>query len=223
MMADQIKNQNAGEVSSPTPAEKTSAPARKEPTFAEPPKRKEPNFNAGGEDFSGEAMPEKNLPTFKTEQDKPERKEPVFKPKERKLPTFADEVKHHEDDESLEDDFTSDSVSMPFSVEGAEAVAPIVTINAEAEANEGKKRKRNRKAKKEKDKNVIRVTREEKTFQTLGLGEQIDLFVCQNNAVAIYEGKASSCSEAAEGLAQLEKELNEIGYHVDYARGDFKR
>ncbi|MBP3426152.1 MAG: [FeFe] hydrogenase H-cluster radical SAM maturase HydE [Rikenellaceae bacterium] len=40
---------------------------------------------------------------------------------------------------------------------------------------------------------------------------------------AIYEGKASSGSEAAEGLAQLEKELNEIGYHVDYARGDFKR
>ena len=151
MMADQIKNQNAGEVSSPTPAEKTSAPARKEPTFAEPPKRKEPNFNAGGEDFSGEAMPEKNLPTFKTEQDKPERKEPVFKPKERKLPTFADEVKQHEDDETLDDDFTSDSVSMPFTVEGAEAVAPIVTVNAEAEANEGKKRKRNKKAKKEKE------------------------------------------------------------------------
>lgn len=40
---------------------------------------------------------------------------------------------------------------------------------------------------------------------------------------AIYEGKASSGSEAAEGLAQLEQELNEIGYHVDYARGDFER
>lgn len=39
---------------------------------------------------------------------------------------------------------------------------------------------------------------------------------------AIYEDKASSGSEAVEGLKVLEQELNEIGYHIDYSRGDYK-
>ena len=38
---------------------------------------------------------------------------------------------------------------------------------------------------------------------------------------AIYENKASWGKEAAEGLAALEEELQTIGYHIDYARGDF--
>jgi biotin synthase len=40
---------------------------------------------------------------------------------------------------------------------------------------------------------------------------------------AIYENKASSGSEAVEGLRVLEQELNEIGYHIDYSRGDYKK
>lgn len=39
---------------------------------------------------------------------------------------------------------------------------------------------------------------------------------------AIYENKASWGKEAAEGLAALESELHSIGYHIDYARGDYK-
>ena len=38
---------------------------------------------------------------------------------------------------------------------------------------------------------------------------------------AIYENKASWGKEAAEGLSALESELNTIGYHIDYARGDY--
>ena len=38
---------------------------------------------------------------------------------------------------------------------------------------------------------------------------------------AIYENKASWGKEAAEGLAALESELQSIGYHIDYARGDY--
>ena len=38
---------------------------------------------------------------------------------------------------------------------------------------------------------------------------------------AIYENKASWGKEAAEGLLALEAELQTIGYHIDYARGDF--
>ena len=40
---------------------------------------------------------------------------------------------------------------------------------------------------------------------------------------AIYENKASWGAEAAEGLAALENELHNIGYHIDYTRGDFQR
>lgn len=39
---------------------------------------------------------------------------------------------------------------------------------------------------------------------------------------AIYENKASWGAEAAEGLSILESELQTIGYHIDYARGDYK-
>ena len=40
---------------------------------------------------------------------------------------------------------------------------------------------------------------------------------------AIYENKAASGSEAVEGLRQLERELAEIGYLIDYSRGDFQK
>jgi biotin synthase len=40
---------------------------------------------------------------------------------------------------------------------------------------------------------------------------------------AIYENKATSGSEAVEGLQALERELSEIGYHIDYSRGDFQK
>jgi biotin synthase len=38
---------------------------------------------------------------------------------------------------------------------------------------------------------------------------------------AIYENKASFGAEAAEGLSTLEEELQSIGFHIDYSRGDF--
>ena len=38
---------------------------------------------------------------------------------------------------------------------------------------------------------------------------------------AIYENKASWGKEAAEGLEALERELETIGYHIDFARGDY--
>ena len=40
---------------------------------------------------------------------------------------------------------------------------------------------------------------------------------------AIYENKASWGAEAAEGLKALESELQSIGYHIDYTRGDYKQ
>lgn len=39
---------------------------------------------------------------------------------------------------------------------------------------------------------------------------------------AIYENKASWGAEAAEGIAALESDLQGIGYHIDYTRGDYK-
>ena len=38
---------------------------------------------------------------------------------------------------------------------------------------------------------------------------------------ALYDGKASSNAEAAEGIAQLEAQLATTGYHIDWGRGDF--
>ena len=37
----------------------------------------------------------------------------------------------------------------------------------------------------------------------------------------IYDGKACTGAEAAEGIAALEKELGTIGYSIDYGRGDY--
>ncbi len=39
---------------------------------------------------------------------------------------------------------------------------------------------------------------------------------------AIYDHKSAFGSEAAEGIRLLEKELVEIGYHIDFGRGDYK-
>lgn len=47
--------------------------------------------------------------------------------------------------------------------------------------------------------------------------------VGERKKYAIYENKASNGSEAVEGLKALEQELNEIGYHIDYSRGDYKK
>lgn len=38
---------------------------------------------------------------------------------------------------------------------------------------------------------------------------------------ALYDGKASSNAEAAEGIAQLKAQMATIGYHIDWGRGDF--
>ena len=40
---------------------------------------------------------------------------------------------------------------------------------------------------------------------------------------SIYDNKATTGSESAEALAKLEKELDGIGYHIDYSRGDYKQ
>lgn len=39
---------------------------------------------------------------------------------------------------------------------------------------------------------------------------------------AIYDGKASLGAEAAEGLDNLAAELQQIGYHIDFGRGDYR-
>ncbi len=39
---------------------------------------------------------------------------------------------------------------------------------------------------------------------------------------SIYDNKATGGSESAEYIEKLEKELNAIGYHINYARGDYK-
>lgn len=39
---------------------------------------------------------------------------------------------------------------------------------------------------------------------------------------ALYDGKASTNAEAAEGIAQLESQLAAIGYHINWSKGDFK-
>lgn len=37
----------------------------------------------------------------------------------------------------------------------------------------------------------------------------------------LFTNKASWGKEAAEGLEALERELETIGYHIDFARGDY--
>lgn len=39
---------------------------------------------------------------------------------------------------------------------------------------------------------------------------------------ALYDGKASTNAETAEGIAQLEAQLASIGYHINWSKGDFK-
>lgn len=39
----------------------------------------------------------------------------------------------------------------------------------------------------------------------------------------LYEGKASSGAESAEGLGELEKELGAIGYEINFGRGDYDK
>lgn len=39
---------------------------------------------------------------------------------------------------------------------------------------------------------------------------------------ALYDNKAAFGSEAAEGLKELEQQLERIGYHISYSRGDYK-
>ena len=200
MMADQIKNENVGEVSSPTPEEKVevntpaapeeqaentapatpeekaeetpaeteekaeetpaedtpkaepekseAAPKRKAPSFAEPNSKK---ASDKGDSKDEASKPERKLPTFKNEKDgenggKPARKEPIIKPKERKFPVFANEVKQHQDDEDDDIDFTSDSITMPFAVP---ATAATVAVDASGvSASGGEKKKKNKKNKK---------------------------------------------------------------------------
>lgn len=40
---------------------------------------------------------------------------------------------------------------------------------------------------------------------------------------ALYDGKAITNAEAAEGIAQLEEQLNGIGYHINWSRGDYDK
>ena len=40
---------------------------------------------------------------------------------------------------------------------------------------------------------------------------------------ALYDGKAITKAEAAEGITLLEEQLNNIGYHINWSRGDYAR
>lgn len=44
----------------------------------------------------------------------------------------------------------------------------------------------------------------------------------QRKKYSIYDNKKSTGAESAQQMQQLENRLNTIGYHIDYARGDFK-
>ena len=44
----------------------------------------------------------------------------------------------------------------------------------------------------------------------------------QRKKYSIYDNKKSTGAESAQQMQQLEDRLNAIGYHIDYARGDFK-
>ena len=41
------------------------------------------------------------------------------------------------------------------------------------------------------------------------------------DSYALYDGKASSNAESAEGIKQLEQQLSTIGYHINWGRGDY--
>lgn len=44
---------------------------------------------------------------------------------------------------------------------------------------------------------------------------------CVRDKYAIYDNKAATASESAEGIASLQQQLNSIGYHINFSRGDF--
>ena len=44
----------------------------------------------------------------------------------------------------------------------------------------------------------------------------------QRKKYSIYDNKKSTGAESAQQMQQLEDRLNAIGYHISYARGDFK-
>ena len=151
-MADQFKNEIVGEVSSPTTEEKITAPERKEPIFAAPQTETAP-VNSGAEgNTNSESAPKRKLPVFRedlvepisgenVEVEIPPRREPIIKERERKLPVFADEVKKYADEDEYgdDDDFTSDSISIPFTL-GATTTAMGVDVS-EATNGKGKKKK----------------------------------------------------------------------------------
>ena len=43
------------------------------------------------------------------------------------------------------------------------------------------------------------------------------------NKYSIYDNKATCGCESAEEINKLEKELNTIGYYINYARGDYNK
>jgi biotin synthase len=45
----------------------------------------------------------------------------------------------------------------------------------------------------------------------------------ERNKYSIYDNKATCGCESAEEINKLEKELNTIGYHINYARGDYNK
>ena len=142
-MADQIKNENVGEVSSPTP-EVNEAPVRKEPVFAAQEKKPASiEFEAKSEDTPAEYNLERKLPVFKDEKegadgakgDKGGLNPQRLNTRRTKLPVFADEAEYYEDEDEdeIEDDdveYTSDAVSIPFMA--APAMAAVNPGNAVA-------------------------------------------------------------------------------------------
>ena len=153
MMADQFKNEIVGEVSSPTTEENMTAPEVKEPAFAAPQTENAPASNGAEGDSNRESAPKRKLPVFRedlaepvsgenVEVQMPQRREPIIKQRDRKLPVFADEVKKYaEEDESEDDmDFTSDSIAMPFTL-GATTTAMGVDVS-DATNGKGKKKKK---------------------------------------------------------------------------------
>ena len=175
-MADQIKNQSVGEVSSPTTEEKMTAPKRKEPVFADPQEKNAPSDEGVVGNFPSEGTPERKLPVFKNDRgaedgEIPPRREPIIKEKERKLPVFANEVKQHKDEDEFEDDvdFTSDSVAMPFASAGTTTTSVDIS---DAKEEKGKKK---RKSKKEKTAETTVVETDASTFATMDQFNELSL------------------------------------------------
>ena len=152
-MADQFKNEIVGEVSSPTTEENMTAPEIKEPEVSAPQAENAPASNGAEGDSRSENAPKRKLPVFRedlvepisgenVEVQMPQRREPIIKQRDRKLPVFADEVKKYAEEDEFEDDidFTSDSIAMPFTL-GATTTAMGVDVS-EATNGKGKKKKK---------------------------------------------------------------------------------